>query len=66
MDVVVPKGEGKGVPTSFRVPEKLLARIDACADETGNDRTDTILHLIRWALSKYEEERATAKTKKSA
>jgi metal-responsive CopG/Arc/MetJ family transcriptional regulator len=41
----------------LRFPEKLLVRIDKCAKATGNSRTDTVLHLIRWALEEYEKER---------
>lgn len=54
VEKVVPEGEGIGHPLSVRYPEKLLARIDACAEETGNSRTDAILHLLRWALDRYE------------
>jgi metal-responsive CopG/Arc/MetJ family transcriptional regulator len=67
MKNVVPEGEGVGVPLSLRVPEKLLARLDACAEQTGNPRTETLLHLVRWALTQYENEQAQQpKPKKSA
>lgn len=63
---VVPENEGKlSAPVSLRIPEKLLARLDACAEETGNPRYEAILHLLRWALDAYEKEPA-AKPKKSA
>lgn len=54
---IVPAGEGPGVPLSVRYPKALLARVDACADATGNSRTDTIMHLLRWALDDYESKK---------
>lgn len=57
MDPVVPDGEGEGIPLSIRYPKKLLERVDSCAKGTGNNRTETIMHLLRWALTKYEGER---------
>lgn len=73
MAAVVPKGEGAGLPFSLRIPEKLLARVDACAKRTGNSRTNAFLHLLRFALAQDEAEAAEAeqleqqhKTKKSA
>lgn len=70
MRPVVPEGEGETtVQIGVRTPEKLLERIDRCAKETGNDRTATVLHLLRWALSQYEKERAEeaeASSKKKA
>ena len=55
---VVPEGEGVAKPLSLRVPEKLIERIDAVAKATGNPRTDTIMHLLRWALDEYARQRA--------
>lgn len=55
---VVPAGEGVAKPLSLRVPEKLISRIDAVAKETGNARTETLLHLVRWALDEYDRQRA--------
>lgn len=64
MEPVVPPGEGPGQPLSMRVPEQLLKRVDAVAKETRNSRTDTVLHLLRWALNKYESERAAERSAK--
>lgn len=61
---VVPEGEGPGVPLSVRYPKGLLVRIDACAKDTGNSRTETLLHLLRWALDEYETQRAAEKETK--
>ena len=58
MKPVVPEGEGVAKPLSLRVPEKLIERIDAVAKATGNPRTDTIMHLLRWALDEYARQRA--------
>lgn len=52
---VVPEGEGKASEAiTFRLPKKLLERVDRCAKETENTRTDAMQHLIRWALNQYE------------
>lgn len=58
MKPIVPKGEGAGSPLSIRFPKTVLTRIDAAAKATGNSRTETILHLLRWALDEYEAQRA--------
>lgn len=52
---VVPSGEGlAGEAITVRLPKKLLERVERCAKETSNNRTDTIQHLLRWALNAYE------------
>ncbi len=67
MNAVVPEGEGVGTSVTLRVPEKLLARLDACAKVTNNSRTDVILHLLRAALTQWESTQADMqKPKKSA
>lgn len=54
-DEVVPDGEGKASEAiTLRLPSKLLARVEKCAKETANTRTDAMLHLMRWALNQYE------------
>lgn len=54
--IVVPDGEGKlSQAITVRLPEQLLRRIEQCAKETSNNRSDAILHLLRWALSAYEK-----------
>lgn len=58
MKPVVPEGEGIAQPMSLRVPKKLVERIDAVAKATGNPRTETLLHLVRWALDEYDSQRA--------
>ncbi len=58
MDPIIPKGEGPGKPLSFRVPEAMLKRIDKVAKETRNSRSETVLHLLRWAVDAYEKSRA--------
>lgn len=56
MSPIIPPGEGVAKPLSMRYPEQLLKRIDAIAKETRHTRTDTIMHLLRWAVTRYEEE----------
>lgn len=55
---IVPPGEGAGVPLSIRYPKGLVDRLDVCAKETGNTRNDTIMHLLRWALTEWEQQTA--------
>lgn len=55
-DEVVPEGEGPlSEAVSVRLPKKLLERVEKCAKETENNRSDAILHLLRWALGAYEK-----------
>lgn len=58
MNPIIPTGEGKGSPLSFRVPKLLLKRIDAIASATKNSRSEAVLHLLRWACDAYEKSRA--------
>jgi metal-responsive CopG/Arc/MetJ family transcriptional regulator len=52
---VVPEGEGPlSQAITLRMPKKLLERLERCAKETSNNRSDTVLHLLRWALNRYE------------
>lgn len=59
MSSVIPEKEDEGdlVPTSVRIPKKILERIDKAAEETGNSRNEAILYLFRWALRQHESER---------
>ena len=65
MDELVPEGEGNKKPIPVGIPEKLLARLDACAKATGNSRTDVILALLRHGISKWEAEQPPKGVKKS-
>lgn len=59
MDPIVPKGEeGDTRPLSVAFPRSMLARIDKIAKATSNNRSDTIRHLLRWALDAYDKARA--------
>lgn len=53
--------EGELEVLTFKVPKKLKARIDAAAKETGNNRTQTMLSLMRWALDEYDAQRSDEK-----
>lgn len=68
MGIIIPAGEEVGEPISWRPTKQLLKRLDAAAKATGNNRSDTISHLVRWALGEFEhqqeEERAAAKVSK--
>lgn len=67
VEVVIPQGEGDNVPLSFRAPEKLVARIEAIAKATDNNRTDVILGLLRAAVTAWEQANPEpTKSKKSA
>lgn len=55
IELVVPEGEGPlSEAITVRMPKKLLERVTRCAKGTENNRSDTILHLLRWALDAYE------------
>ncbi len=58
---VIPPGEGPTRPLSIRFPDALLKRVDAAAKTSGNDRSTTVLHLVRWALDEYDRQRAAEK-----
>lgn len=55
---IVPKGEGGVKPLSIAFPKALLTRIDKVSKETNNSRSDTIRHLLRWALDAYDKGRS--------
>jgi len=55
---IIPPYEGKLVPTSLRVPEYLLERIDRIAKDTKHSRSDVILFILRWGCSAVEAKRA--------
>lgn len=42
-------------PTSLRIPDEMLKRLDVAARSTGNTRSETVLSLLKWALEKYEK-----------
>jgi metal-responsive CopG/Arc/MetJ family transcriptional regulator len=53
---IIPEGEGPlSEAITIRVPKLLLERIKRAAEQTHNNRTDTIQHLLRDALSRHEE-----------
>lgn len=55
LNPVVPEGEGEAKPLSIAFPEKMIERIDRIAKETGNSRSDTVRHLLRWAMDAYDK-----------
>lgn len=62
MDVLPDKtDEGPLEMLTIKVPKKLKERIDAAAKETGNNRSQTMLSLIRWSLDQFEKQRADEK-----
>jgi len=65
MGELVPEGEGNKKPIPVGIPEKLLARLDACAKATGNSRTDVILALLRHGLTEWEGQQPPKALKKS-
>lgn len=64
MKPMVPKSEGPARPIPVRLTEPMLDRIDAVAKATGNERSETIRHLLRWALDEYDAQRAAEKAGK--
>jgi len=65
----LPESEGKLVVVALKIPEKLKERIDKAAKKTGNNRTQTMLALMRHSLDLLEasedSEEKTAKPQKS-
>ena len=61
---VFPEDEGELVLTALKLPKKLRDRIDAAAKATGNNRTQTVIALCRWALDQFEAQREEEKAKK--
>lgn len=58
------ESEGSLEVLTLKVPVKLKARIDAAAKQTGNNRTQTMLALMRWALDQFEKQREEERKKK--
>lgn len=53
---IVPEGEGKlSEAVTVRLPKTLLEFIELAADASGNNRSDTILHMLRWAKREIEK-----------
>jgi len=50
--------EGPLEVLTLKMPAKLKARVDAAAKATGNNRSQTMLALMRWALDQFEAQRA--------
>lgn len=46
---------------SFKWPFELIAEVDVVARETGHNRTQTVIHLLRYAIREYKLEREAAK-----
>jgi metal-responsive CopG/Arc/MetJ family transcriptional regulator len=62
-DEVVPEGEGPlSQAITVRLPKRLLADVEQIAKETKNNRSDTILHLLRWARAEYQARAKKGKT----
>lgn len=53
--------EGPLEVITLKIPAKLKARVDAAAKMTGNNRSQTILALMRWALDEFEAQRTAEK-----
>lgn len=66
MSPIIPRGKVKSRTLSFAFEKDMLSRIDRAAKETGNTRTDTIRHLIRFALNAYDERPESVAQNKSA
>lgn len=54
---ILPESEGEAKTVTFRMPEALLRRVDAAAAATGHSRTVVLVHLTRWALDQFENDR---------
>lgn len=47
----------------LRVPEDMLEEIDAAGDEAGYSRTETVIHLLTWALDEHKKEKPAQRGK---
>jgi metal-responsive CopG/Arc/MetJ family transcriptional regulator len=56
--------EGPLEVITLKIPKKLKGRVDAAAKTTGNNRSQTILALVRWGLDEFERQRAAEKKDK--
>lgn len=64
MAVIIPQGEEVvEQPITWRPTKQLLKRIEAAAKATGNNRSDVISHLVRWALDEFEHQQAEERQK---
>jgi hypothetical protein len=54
LNPIVPQGEGPTEVVHLRVPKAVLADVDAIAKATDNPRSETLLHMIRWARDAYK------------
>ncbi len=50
----LPPSEGANVPFSFRLGEKLLARVEAIAEASGWDKSAVMVHFARWGCENIE------------
>jgi metal-responsive CopG/Arc/MetJ family transcriptional regulator len=49
--------EGRSISTSVRIPTMMLDKIDRIAKEEKCSRTEAMLHLWRYAIQEWEEDR---------
>lgn len=54
----LPPNEGKSVSVSFRMGERLRARVRAIAKHNGNTSSDVMVAFIRWACQAHEDSAA--------
>lgn len=55
--IKLPPNEGESVPLSFRLGEKLFARVEQIAAETGLSKSDVMVHFTRWACDEYDADK---------
>lgn len=57
---ILPPSEGETTQITLRIPKKLLHEVDSIAKSTGHNRTDVMLHFVRWATQEYRAEQRQA------
>jgi len=56
---ILPPFEGPAVPTSIRVPKKLLERLDEISRRSELTRSEVIVHILRWGCEQAESQLAS-------
>lgn len=54
-DILPPPPEKEVKQMNIRVPISLFRELDEIAKKSGHERTDVVLHLLRWAARQWQE-----------
>lgn len=56
---IIPEGWGEREDKvrGTRWPRRLIDRVDTVAEQSDLDYTNTLFHLVKWALDEYDRQR---------